>query len=114
MTATLFKGTTWNSDMWNGADHEFNPLPGNDWNIAHVRNTLANTGTLPPDRVTQSVEILDALLSNCINDGMELRRVSNAIAAVRRVHAGVGVALAHNDILRVKALIIDWEKEYVR
>ena len=81
------------------------PVP---WNVAHVVNALSQTGCVPPDRVNETKAILEMLLSNSING----KRMEDAFYGVRRMHHELGKALEGNDLLRARALIVDWEKEY--
>ena len=113
MTDRLFTSKSdWNPRMWKGAEHKHNPKGDGDWNIAHVRNSIASYGRVPQKHHERSVELLDTLLSNHINLNNYHHLRESALFAVRRMHAEVGVALAKNDILRVKALIETWERDH--
>lgn len=109
------KGWQTNTQMWKGVSHEWNPdEKDTDWNIAHVRNAIANYGSVPYGLKNESTTLMDAMLSNNINMGINMARMTKNHKSVRAMHHEAVIALENNDILRARTLMIDWELEHER
>ncbi len=104
----------YNPQMWEGINHKWKPFHNDpvDWNIAHVRNSIAETGGVPPERKSLSINLFDSLLSSQINGAIAFKKLRKDMDSAISMHMAVNRALKDNNLLRAKALMIDWQREY--
>ncbi len=84
-----------------------------DWNLAHVINSISATGSIPPDRIGETKDILNAVLSDLINNKRDLDNCRKGYQAATAMHSKMMVAMSNNDLLRARTLIVDWSLKYV-